>query len=146
MLTNLNFGGCGAFSDSRLEWNDEYGVFLYEPMEGSELCEEFIAWDSLLIGTCREGRAVEMLQSALRREGIQYEDSGRFDRSTRLAVLEYQRRKGLELTGEVDDVTWVTNYPVDGPSGDDLVHYPDPDGDRISSPTEISEAAGNLHR
>lgn len=146
-LSTFEFLACwGGYRDKLpLVWNDEFRVFLAEPPPGLPYCESFA--DDVLdlpIGLCSGGWVVGMGQEALAFEGIDVDRDGRFGPGTRLATLAYQRVKGLELTGVFDEATWAAMYPVGGPNGDNLIEFPDFDGDGISSHREIGHGSGIL--
>ncbi len=54
------------------------------------------------------GSSVSYLQQLLNNQGSHLSVSGKFDTLTLGAVISFQQKKGLPVTGEVDEATWCT--------------------------------------
>lgn len=144
-LTGRAFMDCAYGEDEvQLVWNQELEVFLARPVSGDRYCRSLTENFDLPLISCNKGWAVQMAQEAIAGAGFDVDVDGQFGPGTQMAVLLFQQRAGIPLSGVIDEPTWAAIYPVGGPDGTNMVEYPDFDGDGISSPREIGDASGSV--
>ena len=130
-------------TDVNFLWDRRFSRFVTGAVAPNPFCYTFREDFDLPLRNCSEGWAVQMAQEAIATAGISVDTDGRFGPGTSDAVLLYQQRKNLPLSGEVDFLTWSIMYPVGSEvSSDGWDYYPDYDGDGVSSPREIGHASG----
>ena len=132
-------GGCSPRESVRFRWFPEVGRFVARPFSSdTQMCgsyDEFAI--DLPLRTCSRTWAVKMFQEGLRDAGFSMNPDGYFGPGTQVAVIGYQQRLGLDVSGLIDELTWASMFPVNWDDG-----FPDYDGDGISSPREIAHWGG----
>lgn len=132
-------GACSPRETVRFRWFPEINSLVARPYDSStQMCGFYDeSRIDLPIITCNRNWAVQMFQEGLRASGFNVNPDGYFGPGTQIAVLGYQQRLGLEMTGHIDADTWSSMYPVDWENG-----FPDFDNDGVSSPREIAHWSG----
>ena len=132
-------GGCSPRESVRFRWSPEVDRFVARPFSSNvQMCgtyDEFAI--DLPLRTCSKTWAVQMFQEGMRAAGFNVNPDGYFGPGTQIAVLGYQQRLGLAMTGLIDEPTWDSMFPVNWDEG-----FPDYDSDGISSPREIAHWGG----
>lgn len=124
-------GPCAGRSTFRFEWFAGPDVFVGTLADDryDGVCPNGLEFtDRLPLFKCHEAPAVTMVQEALVSEGARIEVDGQFGPATQRALIEYQWRHDLTITGYVDEATWSDMF---------VLPFPDLNGDGIVGPEEI---------
>jgi hypothetical protein len=131
--------GCAGRDSVRFEWFAEINRFVARPEPSSvKVCGDYEEDRiDLPIVICSKSWAIQMAQEVLGKSGFNVASDGYFGPGTQLALLRYQMRNGLHLSGVIDGYTWGSMFPVTWEDG-----FMDYDGDGIASPREIAHWSG----
>ncbi len=131
--------GCAGRDSVRFEWFAEVDRFVARTEPPSvKMCGNYEENRiDLPILTCSHSWAIQMAQGVLATNGFNVTPDGYFGPGTQLALLGYQKRNGLHLSGVIDGFTWGSMFPVTWEDG-----FVDYDGDGVASPREIGHWSG----
>lgn len=98
-------GGCSVREAVVWKWIPEAEVWVARPMEGVEICPEYIESMDFPVGICDSGPNVRAVQERLRAFGYDVKADGFFGPDTQEAVILFQRSRRIVVDGFVGDRT-----------------------------------------
>ena len=98
----------------------------------SSNCDEYYPNEFFPIGHCDSGRGVRTVQGQLVAQGALIDTDGYFGPGTVKALMAFQTKNSLPMSGYVDEVTWKVLFPDQS-----VLPGSDTNGDKIISPDEF---------